>query len=61
MPSLVRAKDPNTGTEFTTTEGHAKRAGLTVLDKDAADKRGRPLPPKPATDLAGKPAAKQKG
>ena len=46
MRDLVRVKDPDTGHEFTTSRARADQAGLRVLDKDAADHFGRPLPAK---------------
>ena len=46
MRDLVRVKDPDTGHEFTTTKARADKAGLRVLDKDAAGPFGLPLPAK---------------
>ena len=43
MRELVRVSDPVTGHQFTTTRARAERAGLRVLDKDAADAFGTPL------------------
>lgn len=58
MTQFVRAKDPGSGHEFTTSAQHAKNAGLEVLkNKDAVDRDGRPLPAKHNTDKAGKPVA----
>lgn len=47
MSKLVRAKHPN-GAEFTTSEAHAKRNGLTITDKPTTSPWGRPLPAKTA-------------
>lgn len=43
--AFVRVKGPD-GAEFTTGERAAKASGYKVLDKDAVDANGRPLPPK---------------
>ena len=43
--AFVRVKGPD-GTEFTTSERAAKVFGAKVIDKDAVDVNGRPLPPK---------------
>lgn len=55
----VRVEDPSTGHQFTTTTVHAKRAGLTVLDKATADEIGRPVPARPRTNKAGRPAPRK--
>ena len=47
MPEYVRVKDPDAGFEFTTGAQHARNAGLSVTDKPALDRFGRPLPAKP--------------
>ena len=47
MSDLVRAKDPSTGHEFTTTALAAKVLGADVVDKPAVDERGNALPAKP--------------
>ena len=47
MSDLVRAKDPSTGHEFTTTALAAKMLGADVVDKPAVDERGNALPAKP--------------
>lgn len=57
--AFVRCKGPD-GAEFTVDEAAAKSMGdeVAVLeDKPAVDVNGRPLPPKPATDKAGRPKA----
>lgn len=51
MDELVRVKDPDTGHEFSTSRVHAEAAGLTVLDKIAADAGGYALPGKHYVDL----------
>ena len=43
--AFVRVKGPD-GTEYTTSEKAAKVFGAKVIDKDAVDANGRPLPPK---------------
>jgi len=55
-----RYKDPNSGDEFTADEVAGAAMGLKPLDKVAVDASDRPLPPKPNTDKAGKPASTQK-
>jgi len=45
MTEFVRVKGPD-GSEFTTSEKAAKVFGATVLEKDAVDVNGRPLPAK---------------
>lgn len=52
--AFVRVKGPD-GSEFTVDEGAAKALEVDVIKKDAVDVNGRPLPEKPATDLAGQP------
>lgn len=52
--AFVRVKGPD-GAEFTIDEGVVGSMGVKVLDKPAVDVNGRPLPWKPATNLAGKP------
>lgn len=56
--AFVRCKGPD-GAEFTVDEQAAASMGdeVAVLDKPAVDINGRPLPPKPATDKAGRPKA----
>jgi hypothetical protein len=54
--ALVRVKDPINGAEFTTNDLHAEALGLVVLDKEAADLLGRPLPAKYPVTKGGKPA-----
>ena len=61
MPDLVRAKDPVSGHEFTTSADFAESAGLTVLgDKPATDDFGRVLPAKPNTSKGGTSSASTK-
>lgn len=55
----VRVEDPSTGHQFTTTSVHAKSAGLKVLDKGTADNIGRPVPARPRTNKAGRPAPRK--
>lgn len=55
MSKLVRATDPTTGAEFTTSEAFAKRKELKYTSKDATDRFGRIVRTKRRTDLAGKP------
>ena len=55
----VRVEDPSTGHQFTTTRVHATTAGLTVLDKDITDSVGRPIPARPRTNKAGRPAPRK--
>ena len=43
--AFVRVKGPD-GTEYTTSEKAAGVFGAKVIDKDAVDGNGRPLPPK---------------
>lgn len=58
--AFVRVKGPD-GSEFTTSEKAAKVFGATVLNKDAVDGNGRPLPPKYDIHKGGsKPASTQK-
>lgn len=47
MSDFVRAKDPISGHEYTTSALDAKNSGLKVLEKSAVDQLGRPLPAKP--------------
>lgn len=55
---VVRIKDPGTGAERNVTRAEAKRLQANVLDKPTHDERTKlPIPSKPRTDLAGKPAA----
>jgi len=56
---LVRVEDPSTGHQFTTTRVHAKSAGLRVLDKGTTDSIGRPIPARPRTNKAGRPAPRK--
>jgi hypothetical protein len=46
-PEFVRVKVP--GGEITVTKANAKRNKFEVVDKDAVDSLGNPLPPKPRT------------
>lgn len=57
MPNFVRAKDPVSGHEFTTSAAHAESAGLSVIDKDAVDSFGRVLPAKPNISKGGTSSA----
>ena len=60
MSDLVRAKDPSTGHEFTTTALAAKVLGADVVDKPAVDERGNALPAKPRVRVRkGRAAASQ--
>ena len=52
---LVRAKDADTGAEYTTTRVAALNAGSTVLDKPAVDGFGRVVPTKTVLDLKAEP------
>jgi hypothetical protein len=54
--ALKRYKTPESGDEFTIDEQAGNAMGLKPLDKEAEDANGRPLPPKPSTDKAGKSA-----
>lgn len=56
MP-FVRAKDPVSGHEFSTSADFAESAGLTVLDKPATDDFARVLPAKPNTGKGGTSSA----
>lgn len=49
---FVRVKGPD-GAEFTIDEGAVEGMGVTVLDKPALDRNGRPLLVKPHTNKAG--------
>ena len=49
---FVRVKGPD-GAEFTLDEGAVEGMGVTVIDKPALDRNGRPLPVKPRTNKAG--------
>lgn len=51
MTEFVRAKDPKTGHEVSVTRQFAEGYKLEVLDKDAVDANGRPLPAKPNVEL----------
>jgi hypothetical protein len=57
---FVRVKDPATGHEVTVTKAYAEGYKLPVLDKDATDSNGRPLPGKPNVELP-KAAPKKEG
>lgn len=46
MPTYVRVKDNETGHEFSMPEGTFDEDDVTVLDKDATDVGGDPLPTK---------------
>ena len=48
MSKLVRATDPTTGAEFTTSAAFAARKGLKTVDKPTHDRHGRILPDTPA-------------
>lgn len=52
--AFVRVKGPD-GAQFSVDERAVKGMGVTVLNKPAVDRNGRPLPAKPHTDLAGQP------
>lgn len=56
---VVRIKDPGTGAEYNATRAHAANIKATVLEGKAThdERTKQPLPTKPRTDLAGKPAA----
>lgn len=56
-PALFgRAINPNTGDHLTVTRAFADAAGWAILpDHEALDRHGRPLPPKPRTDLGERP------
>lgn len=56
MTEFVRAKDPETGAEVTVSRQFAEGYKFEVLDKEALDGMGRPLPSKPKVNL--EPAAK---
>jgi hypothetical protein len=51
-PEFVRVKTD--GGEITVTKANAKRHKFEVLDKDAVDATGQPLPPKPRTSKGGR-------
>lgn len=52
MPTkFVRVKDPDTGHEVTVPARFAEQHKLEVLDKEALDDNGRPLPGKPHIEL----------
>ena len=53
---FVRCKGPD-GAEFVIDETAAEAFGVTVVGPADVDGYGNPTPPKPRTDLAGKPAA----
>lgn len=55
----VRVEDPSTGHQFTTTSVHAATAGLKVLNKAIRDDTGRPIPARPRTTKAGRPAPRK--
>lgn len=58
MPDLVRAKDPISKHEFTTSREHAEASNLTILDgRDTVDAIGHPLPAKPNVPKGGQRAA----
>jgi hypothetical protein len=59
MADLIRAEDPDSGHQFSTSAAYAKAKGLKVLGKPATDRFGRTLPAVYRTDKAGKPTTKQ--
>ena len=61
MSKLVRATDPTTGREFTTSEAYAKRKGLKTTTKDAVDQHGRVIRDKGRVDTAGRSTTPQGG
>ncbi len=46
MSDRVRVKDPDNGSEYTTSANWAARLGLTPLDRPAVDDFGRDIPTK---------------
>lgn len=48
---FVRVKDPGTGHEVTVPRPFAEGHKLEILDKEAVDDNGRPLPGKPHVEL----------
>lgn len=54
---LVRAKNPATGAELSTTEAYAARHNLTIIDKPAADAFGRVRGAVPGTGAAARPVS----
>jgi hypothetical protein len=53
MPTeFVRVKDPDTKHEVTVTRAFAEGYKLDIIEKDAVDANGRPLPGKPYVELA---------
>jgi hypothetical protein len=52
MPEYVRIKDKQTGHEFSMPAGTFDKDVVTVLDKDATDPGGTPLPTKHKTTVA---------
>lgn len=59
MPDFTRVKDKITGHEFSVRWPNPDQHD--VLDKDAVDANGDPLPPKPKTSAATKAAEKKNG
>lgn len=60
MTDLVRVKDKQTGHEFSWPAHLVEGVdGVDVLDKDAVDGNGEPVPPKHKTTVAQSAAAKQ--
>lgn len=53
MSKLVRATDPTTGREFTTSEAYANRKGLKTSKAPATDRFGRIVRDKPRVNLSG--------
>lgn len=55
MKNPVRVYIEESKTEVTVGAGYAEACGLTVLDKEAVDQYGAPLPPKPHVALGEQP------
>lgn len=58
MPEYVRVKDKQTGHEFSLPAGTFDPEVVTVLEKDAVDPGGAPLPVKHKTTVADAAASK---
>lgn len=52
MSKLVRATDPTTGAEFTTSEAYANRKRLKITDRPAVDQHGRVIRTKQRINLS---------
>lgn len=59
MTDYIRVRSLATGHETTIAEPRFNPARWKRVDKPAVDRGGRPLPPKPRTDLAGNPAPRR--